>query len=453
MLLVRVLWPRFLVLEVLILHFLILGESRKTRSSCDKESLKYKTPRPKIDLGCPLQLQKYVRYPPIQFRSDNGLLLMETPINGEEFIIGCPGGALRFNKQRETRVSTKCNPIADNNNNKNSTTTLVIHDYIDPESGEEKRIELSPNDTSWKTLTCTRKIRESTKTRLQPCGPISYSNVMIDIGWTSDTNFTTQLSVCHNIADETTWFSNHTIQGSLSSFGTFEKDDSRPSYFKEGSQFFTKSSASTSYKLRTQKDKFIKIFGAQNDFFSIRRSFYLARGHLTPDGDFDLIHNSLADATYHYINVAPMWQSINNGNWKVLEGSIRLYVSLLSEDFVVYTGTYGVLKLPNKNGVKIPIYLGEDELIPVPKLIWKILFNPRREEAIVFIGSNNPFLEQIETVCPDLCEDTHWNDFLEHRRFEVSKGYLYCCSYHSVKKVISWLPDLGNPFILQNRVS
>ncbi|XP_040566331.2 salivary protein Tsal1 [Lepeophtheirus salmonis] len=366
---------------------------------------------------------------------------------------GCPGGALRFNKQRETRVSTKCNPIADNNNNKNSTTTLVIHDYIDPESGEEKRIELSPNDTSWKTLTCTRKIRESTKTRLQPCGPISYSNVMIDIGWTSDTNFTTQLSVCHNIADETTWFSNHTIQGSLSSFGTFEKDDSRPSYFKEGSQFFTKSSASTSYKLRTQKDKFIKIFGAQNDFFSIRRSFYLARGHLTPDGDFDLIHNSLADATYHYINVAPMWQSINNGNWKVLEGSIRLYVSLLSEDFVVYTGTYGVLKLPNKNGVKIPIYLGEDELIPVPKLIWKILFNPRREEAIVFIGSNNPFLEQIETVCPDLCEDTHWNDFLEHRRFEVSKGYLYCCSYHSVKKVISWLPDLGNPFILQNRVS
>eukprot|EP00096_Caligus_rogercresseyi_P009052 TRINITY_DN3004_c0_g3_i1.p2 TRINITY_DN3004_c0_g3~~TRINITY_DN3004_c0_g3_i1.p2 ORF type:complete len:435 (+),score=113.00 TRINITY_DN3004_c0_g3_i1:101-1405(+) len=433
MLLVRVLWPRFLVLEILILHFLVCGESRRSRC----RSSPTKAP-PKTKVGCPLHLQRYVRYPPIMFSAEDGLLLEDVPLPGEEVIMSCPGGKLRFNKQRESLVSTNCG-------SSENDTRLIFHD-------SDEAIELYPGHKDWKTLTCTRKILEETRTALQPCGPVSYSNVLINIGWASSGNFSPQFSVCHNIADEITWYSNHTIKGSLESFGTFEKDKSRPSYFKEGSQFFTKSSASTSYKLKTQKNKLLNMFGPKNGYFSVRHSFYLARGHLTPDGDFDLIHNSLADATYHYINVVPQWQSFNNGNWKVLEASVRLFASLLSEDLNIYTGTYGVLELTHSNGTQLPMYLGENKLIPVPEIVWKLVHASAQDEAMVFLGVNNPFLDHVDPICHDLCEDTHWNEFLGERRFEIKKGYLYCCSYQSVKKVIPWLPDLGNPYILQNKI-
>lgn len=44
---------------------------------------------------------------------------------------------------------------------------------------------------------------------------------------------------------------------------------------------------------------------------------YLAKGHLAPDADFVL--KAEQDATYYYVNVAPQWQAVNNGNWKVCE--------------------------------------------------------------------------------------------------------------------------------------
>ena len=34
------------------------------------------------------------------------------------------------------------------------------------------------------------------------------------------------------------------------------------------------------------------------------------------------------ESTYYYGNAVPQWQSINNGNWKRLESSVREKVSL-----------------------------------------------------------------------------------------------------------------------------
>ena len=44
---------------------------------------------------------------------------------------------------------------------------------------------------------------------------------------------------------------------------------------------------------------------------------YFARGHLSPDAAF--IEGPEQDATYFFFNVAPQFQSFNNGNWKQLE--------------------------------------------------------------------------------------------------------------------------------------
>ena len=46
-----------------------------------------------------------------------------------------------------------------------------------------------------------------------------------------------------------------------------------------------------------------------------------AQGHLSPDAGF--IYNVEQDATYYFLNVAPQFQSFNNGNWKSLEINTR----------------------------------------------------------------------------------------------------------------------------------
>ena len=48
---------------------------------------------------------------------------------------------------------------------------------------------------------------------------------------------------------------------------------------------------------------------------------YFARGHLSPDAAF--IECPEQDATYFFFNVAPQFQSFNNGNWKQLEEVTR----------------------------------------------------------------------------------------------------------------------------------
>ncbi len=76
-------------------------------------------------------------------------------------------------------------------------------------------------------------------------------------------------------------------------------------------------------------DYAIKILGANLDFasgnvlFTTTKSNYLSRGHLAPDAGF--IYDSFQDATYYFINVAPQFQSFNNGNWRMLEDKIRRY--------------------------------------------------------------------------------------------------------------------------------
>ena len=50
---------------------------------------------------------------------------------------------------------------------------------------------------------------------------------------------------------------------------------------------------------------------------------YFARGHLSPDAAF--IYDAEQDATYYFMNVAPQFQSFNNGNWKSLEMATRKY--------------------------------------------------------------------------------------------------------------------------------
>merc|ERR1712038_1034097 len=80
---------------------------------------------------------------------------------------------------------------------------------------------------------------------------------------------------------------------------------------------------------------------------SSRGTNYFAKGHLSPDAGF--IYNVEQDATYYFVNVAPQFQSFNNGNWKSLEYAVRDLGMKLGRDIQVYTGTHGILKYKDTN--------------------------------------------------------------------------------------------------------
>ena len=59
----------------------------------------------------------------------------------------------------------------------------------------------------------------------------------------------------------------------------------------------------------------------------------MLQGHLAPDAAF--VYNALQDATYYFFNVAPQFQSFNNGNWKALEINTRQLAEQLGRDLGV----------------------------------------------------------------------------------------------------------------------
>ena len=69
----------------------------------------------------------------------------------------------------------------------------------------------------------------------------------------------------------------------------------------------------------------------------------LERGHLAPRGDF--FYSTEQEATFYYVNVVPMWKSINRGNWNRLELSVRHLAINKRKILQVWTGAWGILKL------------------------------------------------------------------------------------------------------------
>lgn len=133
---------------------------------------------------------------------------------------------------------------------------------------------------------------------------------------------------------------------------------------------------------------------------------YLAKGHLSPDADF--IEGAEQDATYFFFNVAPQFQSTNNGNWKYLEYAARDYAKA-SGNVTVWSGTFDTLVYPDQNGNDVPIYIylsNGKQYIPVPKYFWKVMHNERTDEVVAFVLLNDPHSEDIDdqhAFCNSVC--------------------------------------------------
>ena len=67
------------------------------------------------------------------------------------------------------------------------------------------------------------------------------------------------------------------------------------------------------------------------------------------------------------------------------------------------------MSYPDNNGNDVDIYLyvdGEERHIPAPKFYWKVLKDETKDQAVAFIGLNDPHADDVhpdEAFCTSIC--------------------------------------------------
>lgn len=272
---------------------------------------------------------------------------------------------------------------------------------------------------------CSSAITGSVVNRNRNC---SGNGIFINIGFQLSDNrgFVNLIDTCYNKKSGSAIYAAHIIQGI--SIKNAMKASQRPSSFKT-TEVPSKINAATSFTKASQLKRFTQILGSSDKAEEYLNKTFLARGHLAPDGDFIMV--SWQWSTYYYINVVPQWQSINNGNWKHVEGAVRSKAAALKRNIVVFTGGYDVLKLSNK---KISL---EPDGLDVPKWSWKVTIDSVSGKGIAFVTYNNPFASSVSKLCDDICDSSGW-EWKERKNF--SKGYTICCDVNQLMGIVSEIP-------------
>ncbi|XP_053683595.1 uncharacterized protein LOC128733813 [Sabethes cyaneus] len=205
------------------------------------------------------------------------------------------------------------------------------------------------------------------------------SGTLMHVGFRSNLKFLNLYESCVDENKTAVLYTHHTLYGSeIKSKSISQRVDFKSEGFPKTSQ------PRTAYNTEVQIQRLATLLNSTKSVAKtyLNSSSNLQRGHLTPDGD--MLLNTWQWATYFYINVAPMWKSINTGSWKKLENTVRNFASNNRLTVDVYTGTDGILEIQG-----VPVTLDSSNGIPVPQWLWKIV--KHQNEAIVFVISNNPF--------------------------------------------------------------
>ncbi|CAO1440565.1 unnamed protein product [Diamesa hyperborea] len=275
---------------------------------------------------------------------------------------------------------------------------------------------------------CKTLISGSVVNRNEVCGKTG-TKLSIGFQLSDGKGFVNFIDVCYNKKTASTIYTKHTVNGKA--IKNAMKCNTRPSTFKtaEVPSFIT---PATSFTKAAQKIRLTKsLLGDKKLAQEYMTTTFLSRGHLTPDGDGVFI--SWQMATYYYVNTVPQWQSINNGNWKTIEGAVRRKAGQLKSDCLIFTGAHDILVLNHK-----PITL-HDNGIEVPLWTWKIIKVPSKNSGIAFVTLNNPFQTFKPTpLCKDICKETKWD---KSNFKDVSKGFTICCKISDLMKVIHAIPE------------
>ena len=95
--------------------------------------------------------------------------------------------------------------------------------------------------------------------------------------------------------------------------------------------------------------------------------------------------------------------------------------------------------------MKEPLYLIYDskDAIPVPLEYWTIIYDPESNEAISFLGNNNPHSKDIQTYkCENICKSINWVKNLWDDFDDETKGHVTCCSVKGLAEYIKYVKEL-----------
>ncbi|XP_016836828.1 uncharacterized protein LOC100123953 [Nasonia vitripennis] len=327
--------------------------------------------------------------------------------SGQKHLLYCPGGQItRF--ERTTNSSTELAKCLDGK----SFSSVPYHNL----------------EYSFDQVACSKN--PSPVTRSNNRHKCSSDGVLVEIGYqVKDSGFQRTIQVCHSRNLATTSWAHSTIRGAIGGSKVF-RDAGAPTFSK--GQFFENVVMNKVYPRNHQVATFANIFNQDKSL--VERYLpstgpsknYLVRGHLVARAD--QFYYAEQYSTYSYLNVLPMWQSVNNGNWKSVESMVRRTASVIG-DLEVYTGGLGILQLSGKE-----IYLSHDRhdslklLVPVPKLLFKLAYSPTLHQALVFVTVNNPYLTDSDIRSNDLriCRQEHQS--CRSTQFDkTNEGFTYCC--------------------------
>jgi hypothetical protein len=262
----------------------------------------------------------------------------------------------------------------------------------------------------------------------------------IEIGFEVESHFYKLIDVCFDDVLRSTLYARSTI---VSGIAGFQKAFPRPDFI-QGS-FFPGMSVDDLYTQNTQRQTISLLLGSTelgDQFINATSNFYLTRGHHSAKADF--VYGSQQRATFHLVNISPKWQTFNGGNWEALESSVRAFADKNKLDLLVHTGTYGVATLPNVNGNETELYLHVDSnnntAIPVPKLLWRAVYDLKSHAGVVFVGINNPHISSPQEdyiICNDVCSQISW---LNWDPKNITNGYSYCCEVNDFRSTVNTLP-------------
>ncbi|XP_031777939.1 uncharacterized protein LOC100679371 [Nasonia vitripennis] len=183
------------------------------------------------------------------------------------------------------------------------------------------------------------------------------------------------------------------------------------------------------YDRELQIKRFKNVMGnAEKPYFS--GGNYLDRGHLINKND--LFYGPEQMSIYYNENTFPVWNSVNKGNWDLVNEIVRNFAEEIVSDVEVYTYPFGDFQVKKD----IPHLCSFQNLkIRIPLLLIKIVYwskNPTEEMA--FITANDPLMTEekmtrlMESGGKALCRkrrDCH----VEYPQFlDAKKGLTYCCA-------------------------
>lgn len=312
---------------------------------------------------------------------------------------------------------------------------------INATCSEGKTFLLNGNEkVPFNLLNCTYPVRYKVREANATCADNTAS--LYEIGFDIPGNrFIKTISVCHDKSSvKTLWTFNKLEPANIH----FQKSVQRTNFSKAG--FFDKRNMNFFYSKENQKRVFENLLGNSSDKYFNNRTQFLARGHLSSKADH--IYGAQQRATFNFFNAAPQWQNFNGGTWIAVENGIRRFVEQKNIEVDCYTGTWGVISLPNDKGAQKEIYLATDENnngeIPVPKLFYKLIVDTksRPQKGVVLIGVNNPYvafdeLKEDYLICNDISE---WVPWIRWKRDKISKGYFFACRVDDFIRVVDELP-------------